>query len=100
VVRPVFADGAGVVAGIATRDVGLAVIELGGGRRKASDAVDLRVGFTGLLPIGADAGDRPLGIVHAADEAAAEHAATLLRAAYSLSDSAPAPSAVIRERIG
>jgi thymidine phosphorylase len=100
VVRPVFADGAGIVAGIATRDVGLAVIELGGGRRKASDTVDPRVGFTDLLPIGAAAGDRPLGIVHAADEASADRAATLLRAAYRLSDSAPAPAPVIRERIG
>jgi thymidine phosphorylase len=100
VVRPVFADGSGVVAGIATREVGLAVIELGGGRRKASDAVDPRVGFTGLLPIGAEAGERPLGVVHAADEATADRAAALLRAAYRLSDSAPTPAPVIRERIG
>ena len=100
VVRPVFAEGTGIVAGIATREVGLAVIELGGGRRKASDAVDPRVGFTGLLPIGAEARERPLGIIHAADEATADRAAALLRAAYRLSDSAPTPAPVIRERIG
>ncbi len=100
VVRPVFADGTGVVAGIATRDVGLAVIELGGGRRKANDKVDPRVGFTQLLPIGAAVANQPLGIVHAADEGTADKAAALLRAAYSLSDSAPAPAPVIRERIG
>lgn len=101
VVRPVVADRAGTVAAIATRDVGLAVVELGGGRRKASDAVDPRVGFTGLLPLGAEAGpDIPLAMVHAADEDAANRAAALLRAAYSLSDIPPAPAPVILERIG
>ncbi|MGI1662676.1 thymidine phosphorylase [Palleronia sp. KMU-117] len=100
VVRPVASDGAGTVAKVATRDVGLAVVELGGGRRKASDAVDPRVGFTALLPIGAEAGpDRPLGMVHAADATSADRAAALLRAAYTLSEDRPVPAPVIRERI-
>ncbi len=57
----------GTVAGIATRAIGLAVIELGGGRTRPEDAIDPRVGFTDL----ARPGDRDglLGIVHAADEA-------------------------------
>ena len=101
VVRPVAAVASGHVAAIATRAVGMAVVELGGGRRKASDTVDPRVGFTDLLPVGAEAGpDRPLAMVHAADEAGAERATTLLAQAYTLSDTPPPPAPVIRERIG
>ena len=73
IVRPLAAERSGYVAGIATRDIGLAVVELGGGRRKASDTVDPRVGVTGLLPLGAEAGpDQPLAMIHAADEESAD----------------------------
>ena len=101
IVRPVVADRSGYVAAIATRDVGLAVVELGGGRRKASDTVDPRVGFTDLLPLGAEAApDQPLAMVHAVDEDAADRAAAILRAAFTLSEVPPAPAPVILERIG
>jgi thymidine phosphorylase len=101
IVRPVVAERSGYVAAVATRDVGLGVVELGGGRRKASDRVDPRVGFTDLLPLGAEADpDRPLAMVHAADEDAADRAAAILRAAFTLSDIPPAPSPVILERLG
>ena len=60
----------GTVAGIATRALGLAVIGLGGGRTRPEDPVDPRVGFTDLAGPGSSGG--LLGIVHAADEAAAD----------------------------
>jgi thymidine phosphorylase len=101
IVRPLVAERSGYVAGIATRDIGLAVVELGGGRRKASDQVDPRVGVTDLLPLGAEAGpDQPLAMIHAADEESAARAAALLGAAFTVSDSPPAPTPVILERIG
>jgi thymidine phosphorylase len=101
VVRPVTAPSAGRVAAIATREVGLAVVELGGGRRKASDTVDPRVGFTELLPLGAEAGPgQPLAMVHAADVDSADRAAALLTDAYTLADTPPPPAPVILERIG
>jgi thymidine phosphorylase len=99
VVRDVFPDTPGCVAAIDTRAVGLAVVALGGGRRRDGDRIDPRVGFTGLAPLGADVGPgAPLGQVHAADDTAAEAAAAALRAAYRLGGG-PARATLIHERI-
>jgi thymidine phosphorylase len=95
VVRPVRRDGP--VAGIATREIGLAVIGLGGGRTRPEDGIDPRVGFTNLARPG-EAGDL-IGIVHAADAAAADRAEAALRAAYRLGEATPEGAAVL-ERIG
>lgn len=82
-VRPVYADEAGQVTAIRTRDLGLAVIELGGGRRVASDRIDHRVGLSGLLGKGERADGRtPLCLVHAADEASLARAAAIVKSAY------------------
>ena len=94
VVREVRAEGK--VARVATRAIGLAVIGLGGGRTRPEDGIDGRVGFTELARPGDASG--LLGIVHAADAAAADRAETALRAAYSLGEAAAEGSAVI-ERI-
>ncbi len=101
-VRDVFAAQQGYVTAIDGRAIGLAVIELGGGRTRADQGIDGRVGFDAVAGLGAlvDAG-RPLGRVHAADAAAAERAAARLRAAVRLTQTAPAPpAAAVRERIG
>ncbi len=95
VVRPVRRDGP--VAGVATREIGLAVIGLGGGRTRPEDGIDPRVGFTQLARPG-EAGDL-LGIVHAADESAADRGEAALRAAYRTGEAAPEGAAVL-ERIG
>lgn len=95
VVRAVRRDGP--VAGIATREIGLAVIGLGGGRTRPEDGIDPRVGFTDLARPG-EACDL-LGVVHAADADAADRAEAALRAAYRLGEAAPEGAAVL-ERIG
>ncbi len=80
VVRPIFADGR--LATVNTRGVGNAIIELGGGRRKVGEALDLATGFTEFASIGQQLGkDRPLAVVHAATEAAADQAERNLLAA-------------------
>lgn len=86
----------GTVARVATREIGLAVIGLGGGRTRPEDGIDGRVGFSELARPG-DAGGR-LGIVHAADEAAADRAEAALRAAYAMGEAEPEGQTVI-ERI-
>jgi thymidine phosphorylase len=91
----------GWVQAVATREIGLACIELGGGRHKDSDRIDPRVGFTHV----AAPGDRvekgsPLARVHAATEAGAEQARMLLAGAFSLSAAAPKAAPVLVERIG
>jgi len=101
VVRPIFAEGCGVVSAIDTRAIGLAVVELGGGRTRASDPIDPAVGFVDLAGLGAmvDA-SRPLAVVHAADMTAAERAAERLRAAYRLGAGPPATDPLIADRLG
>ncbi|HYF54738.1 MAG TPA: thymidine phosphorylase [Salinarimonas sp.] len=101
VIRPVTAEAEGVVEAIATRDVGLAVVALGGGRTRPQDPVDHAVGLTDLAPVGEriEAG-RPLAVVHARDEASAEAAARAVRAAYRIGDAAPAARPLVLERVG
>ncbi len=87
VVREVFATREGFVRDIDTRAVGLAVVELGGGRHVASDTIDHSVGFTDLAGRGRKLDDEePIAVVHAKDDAAAERAAEVLRAAYDIGD--------------
>lgn len=99
IIRAVHANHEGAVAAIRTRELGLAVIALGGGRRVASDAIDHRVGLSALLGKGARA-DRsmPLCVVHAADEAAFAAAADLVRNAYVLGE-APPPRPTVLARV-
>ncbi len=87
---PVPAPRDGWVSRMATRDIGLLVIELGGGRRQAADAIDHRVGITDMVGVGTAvrAGD-PLAIVHAPDATAAEAAARRLVELVELSDACP-----------
>ena len=91
----------GFVTGIDARAVGLAVVELGGGRARAADSIDPAVGLTELASIGAEVGpDSALARVHARDLDAAEAAVRRLRAAYRL-DAAPlSPVDPVIERIG
>ena len=74
----------------ATRDIGLLVIELGGGRRMASDAIDHRVGLSDIAAVGQriEAGDR-LAVVHAADAEAAKMAAARLGVCIPVADAPP-----------
>ena len=96
----VYPDRPGYVSAIDTRALGVAVIALGGGRRVASDAIDHCVGFTELAGKGAIVdGEHALAIIHASGTAGAEAAATAIRAAYRISDTAPQPRRPILARI-
>jgi thymidine phosphorylase len=97
VIRPIFAGKAGRIQAIDTRALGLAVIELGGGRRAASDKIDHAVGLTALAGKGASASkDRPLAMIHARDEAGFERAAEIVRNAYVLGKARRRTPAVLR----
>ncbi|WP_202309586.1 MULTISPECIES: thymidine phosphorylase [unclassified Mesorhizobium] len=88
----------GFVTGVATREIGLAVVALGGGRTKPEDAVDHSVGVARLLPIGAEVRTgEALAIVHARSQGEAERAAALVADAYEIGQNKPpAQKAVIR----
>ncbi len=85
VVMPVHAPREGVVQAIDTRAVGLAVVALGGGRRRPQDDIDPAVGLSELAFPGERVGPgRPLARVHARNLAQAEQAAAALLAAYQV----------------
>jgi thymidine phosphorylase len=83
----------GVVTAIDVRAVGIAIINLGGGRARETDLIDHSVGLTEVAGLGerVEPGGRPLALVHAKDEEGARRAADAVRAAYELGDSPPAP---------
>jgi thymidine phosphorylase len=100
VVRAAAPERPGTVTGMDCRAVGLVVTGLGGNRRREDDAIDPAVGLTEIAPTGAQVGpDRPLAIVHAASDAAADEAIAALRAAVTVGNEAPPERPVIAGRI-
>ena len=79
--------GDGFVTANDARSLGLAIIELGGGRTRPGDDIDPSVGFSDVLGIGDKVDkDSPFAVVHAASEADAERAIDRLRAAVTLAE--------------
>ncbi len=97
---PVYPKHAGVVTALATRELGMTVVRLGGGRTRSDQAIDHAVGLTEVIGLGEAAGpDRALAVVHARSEDDAARAAAELQAAIRIGESAPEPHPVIYERI-
>ena len=99
VVEDVLAGAEGFVSAIDTRALGLAVVELGGGRRRPTDAIDHAVGLDQLAPLETTVSpDTPLARIHAATPEAAARAAERVRAAYRIGE-APEPGPLVLERV-
>jgi thymidine phosphorylase len=98
-------DRPGVVTAHATRHLGLVVLDLGGGRHRDGEAIDAAVGLSEVAGPGLEVapGGRPLGVVHARDEASAQAAAQAVRAAITVGDNGVGGSEsvpIVTERIG
>jgi thymidine phosphorylase len=102
VVVEVFPPAPGVVSAHATRELGLTVLALGGGRERDGQRIDHAVGLSQVALVGDEVGPgaRPLGVVHARDEAAAAAAERSLVAAISVSSATSDATPVVVERIG
>ena len=97
---PLPAPADGVIAAADTREIGLAVVALGGGRRIASDAVDARVGLSHILPVGARVSNgEPLMQVHASSREAAEAAMARLAQAVRIAPRARPLGPAVIERL-
>ena len=99
--RAVAAERDGWISRVETRDLGVACIVLGGGRRKSEDAIDPRVGFTQV----ASPGERierggVIAVVHAARESDAEAACRSVAAAFTIADDPPEVPPVLVTRVG
>ena len=100
IILPVPALQAGFATATDCRALGLAVVSLGGGRRRPEDAIDFAVGLTHLVELGDEiAVGQPLGMVHARTQAAAEQAVREVQAAYQMGAVKPAPNPVIYRTI-
>ena len=100
VIKSFNAPQAGFIAGMDCREVGVAAIGLGGGRRKATDIIDLTVGFSDFRPVGTTlvAGD-PICLVHARNDAEADAAIAALGANIRITDQKPVPQPAVSARI-
>ena len=92
------------MAAIDVRAVGIAIVNLGGGRAREDDIVDHSVGLTEVAALGerVEPGGRPLALVHARDDDSARRAADAVRAAFVFGDpprEIPGPVAEIQRTV-
>jgi thymidine phosphorylase len=100
IVKPCLPERPGHITAMDTRAIGVALIDLGGGRRTTQDKIDHRVGFSEFQAIGAEVGpDRPICLIHAADENSWNRAAAAIRAAVKIGENAPVRHSPILDRI-
>lgn len=100
VTLPVYPALPGRLTGMDARQVGLALVEMRGGRTRADQAVDLGVGMDGFARVGDEVGpDNPLCTVFARDRDQADRAAQRIREAVAVGPDRPEPAPVVAERI-
>ncbi|WP_210452034.1 thymidine phosphorylase [Pantoea ananatis] len=98
--KAVYADRAGCVTHMDTRALGMAVVAMGGGRQRASDAIDYSVGLSDMITLGEQVdASRPLAVIHASSEAHWQQAAAAVKAAITLGERAPAATPVVYRRV-
>jgi len=98
--KAVYADRPGVVSAMDTRALGMAVVAMGGGRCRASDAIDYSVGLSEMAQLGDHVdGQRPLAVIHAASEAGWQEAAAAVKQAITLAEKSSPPTPVIYRRV-
>jgi thymidine phosphorylase len=82
---PVPARASGFVQRMATRDIGMIIVGLGGGRKRADERIDASVGLTAMVQIGQQVTKgEPLAYVHATTPDAATWAAGIMAEAVTI----------------
>jgi thymidine phosphorylase len=100
VIREIPAPETGHVASVDGEALGLAVVDLGGGRKVESDRVDPAVGLSEVVELGARVErGQPLARVHAAREGQAEAAVRAVQGAIRLG-AAPEVPPLVHARVG
>jgi pyrimidine-nucleoside phosphorylase len=101
IIEQVAAPTDGFISGIDAEEVGLTVVDLGGGRAKKGDAIDHAVGVVFAHKVGARVTrGESLFTLHANDRAKFDTAKTRLLAAYTFSPHAPPPLKLIHKVVG
>ncbi|MFM4873345.1 thymidine phosphorylase [Aeromonas veronii] len=100
IVRPVFAANSGFVTAMDTRELGLAVVAMGGGRRAAGDKLDYAVGLTDFIRLGQSVdADKPIAMIHAQTEEQYAQAASMVQAAVRIGGERPEALPEVYRRI-
>lgn len=98
--RDVIAPKRGYIGAINVREMGVAVMDLGGGRHKASDTIDYGVGLADIAGLGAKLGPRsPIATIIARNDADADRAERRILDAITISEEPPSLSAPVRRRL-
>lgn len=85
VVRDITPKNSGKLTGVDVFAIGMAIVEMGGGRRVPSDKIDFSVGLTDFISLGSAVGSgQPLCRLHAKDQAQADFIEQKLLAAITL----------------
>ena len=88
------------MAALHAEGVGRAAVSLGAGRAKLDDVIDPGVGIEILAPVGAAVtAGQPVLRIHHRDGRGLDDALALLAGAVAIADGAPAPPALVLERI-
>jgi len=99
-VEPVFAAHSGYVTAIECRELGLSIIDLGGGRTHSEGTIDLAVGYSEIKKIGDQVDPQtPLAMVHASSPEALLKAKTNLRACFTIKAKKPNEPQMILDRV-
>ncbi|MGL4249956.1 MAG: thymidine phosphorylase [Aeromonas sp.] len=100
IVRPVFAANSGFVTAMDTRELGLAVVAMGGGRRAADDKLDYGVGLTDFIRLGQSVdADKPIAMIHAQTEDQYAQVVSMVQAAVRIGGERPEALPEVYRRI-
>lgn len=97
-IEPVYVAQSGFVTAIDCRQVGLSIIDLGGGRRKASDEIDHAVGYSQIKKVGDEVDQQtPIAMVHANSQEQMNQAKKHLRSCFKISSNKSKPISVLMD---
>ena len=100
IIKPVYSSQAGYVSAMQTRDIGMSIISLKGGRTHPEQKLDYATGFTEFCQIGDYIDNQtPLALIHAQSEEDYTKAAIELQQAIIISDKKPNLNSPIIEYI-
>ena len=100
VIKQIFSKQSGFITSMNCREIGMAVVDLGGGRRVATDSIDYSVGFSEFAHIGDFVDSQtPIATIHASSEHDAKEASEKLLRTIDFSKEKPEiPSTIIELR--
>ena len=100
IIQPIYPQQSGFIHSMDTRLIGMGVVELGGGRRMATDMIDYSVGFSDFCHIGDKVDtDNPIAFIHAKTQQQADEISKQMLNHIHISSNKVSNPKVILERI-